>query len=136
MAEFIEWLQGLNYGTIYAILGAFVATYGGSILGLVIGLLKQRIKNFNFQKALEKAQIQTNQQQTEQIEALRTDILTMFTDVQKSIIANNNLANEERLKVIETIKDDANKSLEELKTLANDESLKEPTTDEVLKGLN
>ena len=136
MTEFIEWLQGLNYGTIYAILGAFVATYGGSILGLVIGLLKQRIKNFNFQKALEKAQIQTNQQQTEQIEALRTDILTMFTDVQKSIIANNNLANEERLKVIETIKDDANKSLEELKTLANDESLKEPTTDEVLKGLN
>ena len=136
MAEFIEWLQGLNYGTIYAILGAFVATYGGSILGLVIGLLKQRIKTFNFQKALEKAQIQTNQQQTEQIEALRTDIVGMFTDFQKNIIANNNLANEERLKVIETIKEDANKSLEELKTLANDESLKEPTTDEVLKGLN
>lgn len=136
MTEFIEWLQGLNYGTIYAILGAFVATYGGSILGLVIGLLKQRIKNFNFQKALEKAQIQTNQQQTEQIEALRTDIVGMFTDFQKNIIANNNLANEERLKVIETIKEDANKSLEELKTLANDESLKEPTTDEVLKGLN
>lgn len=136
MTEFIEWLQGLNYGTIYAILGAFVATYGGSILGLVIGLLKQRIKTFNFQKALEKAQIQTNQQQAEQIEALRTDIVGMFTDFQKNIIANNNLANEERLKVIETIKEDANKSLEELKTLANDESLKEPTTDEVLKGLN
>ena len=136
MTEFIEWLQGLNYGTIYAILGAFVATYGGSILGLVIGLLKQRIKTFNFQKALEKAQIQTNQQQTEQIEALRTDIVGMFTDFQKNIIANNNLANEERLKVIETIKEDANKSLEDLKTLATDESLKEPTTDEVLKGLN
>lgn len=136
MAEFIEWLQGLNYGTIYAILGGFLATYGGSILGLVIGLLKQRIKNFNFQQALEKAQIQSEQQQTAQIEALRTDIITMFTDVQKSIIANNNLANEERLKVIETIKEDANKSLEELKTLATDESLKEPTTDEVLKGLN
>ena len=136
MTEFIEWLQGLNYGTIYAILGAFVATYGGSILGLVIGLLKQRIKTFNFQKALEKAQIQTNQQQTEQIEALRTDIVGMFTDFQKNIIANNKLANEERLKVIETIKDDANKSLEELKTLATDEALKEPTTDEVLKGLN
>lgn len=136
MTEFIEWLQGLNYGTIYAILGAFVATYGGSILGLVIGLLKQRIKNFNFQQALEKAQIQSNQQQTEQIEALRNDIVTMFTDVQKAIITNNNLANEERLKVIETIKEDANKSLEELKSLTEDESLKEPTTDEVLKGLN
>lgn len=136
MTEFIEWLQGLNYGTIYAILGGFFATYGGSIVALVIGLLKEKTKTFNFQKALEKAQIQTNQQQTEQIEALRTDILTMFTDVQKSIIANNNLANEERLKVIETIKEDANKSLEELKTLATDESLKEPTTDEVLKGLN
>lgn len=136
MTEFIEWLQGLNYGTIYAILGAFATTYGGSILVLVIGLLKQRIKTFNFQQALEKAQIQSEQRQTERIEALRTDIITRLTDVQKNIIANNNVANEERLKVIETIKEDANKSLEELKTLATDESLKEPTTDEVLKGLN
>lgn len=136
MAEFIEWLQGLNYGTIYAILGGFFATYGGSILLLVIGLLKQRIKNFNFQQALEKAQIKSEQQTTEQIKTLRNDIVTMFTDVQKIIITNNNLANEERLKVIETIKEDANKSLEELKTLTEDEALKEPTTDEVLKGLN
>lgn len=136
MTEFIEWLQGLNYGTIYAILGAFATTYGGSILVLVIGLLKQRIKNFNFQQALEKAEMKINQQQTEKIETLRTDMVTMFTDLQKNIIANNNVANEERLKVIETIQEDANKSLEELKTLANDESLKEPTTDEVLKGLN
>lgn len=136
MTEFIEWLQGLNYGTIYAILGGFVATYGGSILGLVIGLLKEKTKTFNFQKALEKAQIQSEQRQTERIEALRTDIITRLTDVQKNIIANNNVANEERLKVIETIQEDANKSLEELKTLATDEALKEPTTDEVLKGLN
>lgn len=136
MTEFIEWLQGLNYGTIYAILGGFFATYGGSILLLVIGLLKQRIKNFNFQQALEKAQIKSEQQTTEQIKTLRNDIVTMFTDVQKIIITNNNLANEERLKVIETIKEDANKSLEELKTLTEDEALKEPTTDEVLKGLN
>ena len=136
MTEFIEWLQGLNYGMVYAILGAFATTYGGSILALVIGLLKQRIKTFNFQQALEKAQIQSEQRQTEQIEALRNDMVTMFTDVQKVIITNNNLANEERLKVIETIKEDANKSLEELKSLTEDESLKEPTTDEVLKGLN
>ena len=125
MTEFIEWLQGLNYGTIYAILGAFATTYGGSILVLVVGLLKQRIKNFNFQQALEKAQIKIEQQQTEKIETLRTDMVTMFTDLQKNIIANNNVANEERLKVIETIQEDANKSLEELKLLTTDEALKE-----------
>ena len=136
MAEFIEWLQGIDYTAIYIALGTFVTTWGGSIVALVIGLLKQKTKTFNYQKALEKVQIELNQEQTEKIESLRKDIVAMFTDVQKNIITNNNLANEERLKVIETIKEDANKSLEELKSLTEDEALKEPTTDEVLKGLN
>lgn len=136
MAEFIEWLQGIDYTAIYVSLGAFVTTWGGSIIALVIGLLKQRTKTFNYQKALEKVQIQLNQEQTEKIEALRNDIVVMFTDVQKNIISNNNVANEERMKAIETIKEEATKSLEELKTLTEDESLKESTSDEVLKGLN
>ena len=136
MAEFIEWLKGIDYTAIYIALGTFVTTWGGSIIALVIGLLKQKTKTFNYQKALEKVQIELNQDQTEKIESLKKDIVAMLTDVQKNIITNNELANEERLKVIETIKDDANKSLEELKTLTNDEALKEPTTDEVLKGLN
>ena len=136
MAEFIEWLKGIDYTAIYIALGTFVTTWGGSIIALVIGLLKQKTKTFNYQKALEKVQIELNQDQTEKIESLKKDIVAMLTDVQKNIITNNELANEERLKVIETIKDDANKSLEELKTLTEDEALKEPTTDEVLKGLN
>lgn len=127
MAEFIEWLQGIDYTAIYIALGTFVTTWGGSIIALVIGLLKQKTKTFNYQKALEKVQIELNQDQTEKIESLKKDIVAMLTDVQKNIITNNELANEERLKVIETISADANKSLEELKSL---------TTDEVLKGLN
>ena len=127
MTEFIEWLQGIDYTAIYIALGTFVTTWGGSIIALVIGLLKQKTKTFNYQKALEKVQIELNQDQTEKIESLRKDIVAMLTDVQKNIITNNELANEERLKVIETIQEEANKSLEELKSL---------TTDEVLKGLN
>lgn len=127
MTEFIEWLQGIDYTAIYIALGTFVTTWGGSIIALVIGLLKQKTKTFNYQKALEKVQIELNQDQTEKIESLKKDIVAMLTDVQKNIITNNELANEERLKVIETISADANKSLEELKSL---------TTDEVLKGLN
>ena len=127
MAEFIEWLKGLDYTALYAMLGTFVTTWGGSIIALVVGLLKQRTKTFNYQKALEKVQIELNQQQTEKIESLKSDIVAMLTDVQKNIIVNNNQANEERMKVITTIVDDTNKSMEELKQL---------TTDEALKGLN
>lgn len=127
MTEFIEWLKGLDYTALYAMLGTFVTTWGGSIIALVVGLLKQRTKTFNYQKALEKVQIQLNQQQTEKIETLKSDIVAMLTDVQKNIIVNNNQANEERMKVITTIVDDTNKSMEELKQL---------TTDEALKGLN
>ena len=129
MTEFIEWLQGIDYTAIYIALGTFVTTWGGSINALVFGLLKQKTKTFNYQKALEKVQIELNQDQTEKIESLRKDIVAMLTDVQKNIITNNELANEERLKIIETIKEDAYKSLEELKSLTEDESLKEPTTD-------
>ena len=90
MAEFIEWLQGIDYTAIQIALGTFVTTWGGSIIALVIGLLKQKTKTFNYQKALEKVQIELNQDQTEKIESLRKDIVAMFTDVQKNIIANNN----------------------------------------------
>lgn len=124
MAEFIEWLQGLDYTALYITLGTFVTTWGGSIIALVIGLLKQRTKNFNYQQALEKLQIQLNQQQTEKIEQLRSDILVMLTDVQKNIIINNDKANEERMEVITTIVKEAEESLEELKELSSDEALK------------
>ena len=58
MTEFIEWLQGIDYTAIYIALGTFVTTWGGSIIALVIGLLKQKTKTFNYQKALEKVQIE------------------------------------------------------------------------------
>ena len=124
MNELIEWLKGIDYTTIYVMLGGFVATYGGSIVVLDIGLLKQRIKNFNFQQALEEANAKTEQKQIEKFEALRNDIVDMFSEVQKNIIANNNLANEERMAVINTIVEEANQSVEELKQLTSDESLK------------
>ena len=124
MAEFIEWLQGLDYTALYITLGTFVTTWGGSIIALVIGLLKQRTKNFNYQQALEKLQIQLNQQQTEKIEQLRSDIIVMLTNVQKNIIVNNDKANEERMEVITTIVKEAEESLEELKELSSDEALK------------
>ena len=73
---------------------------------------------------MEKLQIQLNQQQTEKIEQLRSDILVMLTDVQKNIIINNDKANEERMEVITTIVKEAEESLEELKELSSDEALK------------
>ena len=127
MTEFIEWLKGLDYTAIYAMLGTFVTAWGGSIVALVVGLLKQRTKNFNYQQALEKLQIKLSQEQTNKIEALRNDIVNMLSDVQKNIISNNELANAERMAVINTIVDEANQSVEELKQL---------TADDTLKGLN
>jgi hypothetical protein len=124
MNELIEWLKGLDYTALYTMLGTFVTAWGGSIVALVVGLLKQRTKNFNYQQALEKLQLKLSQEQTDKIEALRNDIVDMFSEVQKNIIANNNLANEERMAVINTIVEEANQSVEELKQLTSDESLK------------
>lgn len=125
MNEFIEWIKGLDYTTIYITLGAFVTTWGGSIVALVIGLLKQRTKNINYQQALDKLQIKLSQEQTDKIEALRGDIVNMFTEVQKNIIANNNQANDERMAVINQIVEEANESIKELQELSSNETLKE-----------
>lgn len=125
MEQFIEWLKGLDYTAIYTMLGTFVTAWGGSIVALVVGLLKQRTKNFNYQQALEKLQITLSQEQTAKIESLRADIVASLSEVQKNIIVNNNQANEERMKVINTIVEEANTSVEELKQLTAYETLKE-----------
>ena len=124
MNEFIEWLKGLDYTAIYAMLGTFATAWGGSIVALVIGLLKQRTKNFNYQQALEKLQIQLSQEQTDKIEQLRADIVASLGEVQKNIIVNNENANAERMAVINTIVEEANASVEELRQLTADDSLK------------
>lgn len=127
MTEFIEWLKGLDYTAIYVALGTFVTAWGGSIVALVIGLLKQRTKNFNYQQSLDKLNVKINQEQTDKIEALRNDIVNSLSEIQKNIIANNNQANEERMAVINQVVEEANASVAELKQL---------TSDEALKGLN
>lgn len=124
MNEFIEWLKGLDYTAIYTMLGTFTTAWGGSIIALVIGLLKQRTKNFNYQQALETLQIKLSQEQTDKIEALRVDIVNSLGEIQKNIITNNNTANAERMAVINTIVEEANASLDELKQLSSDEALK------------
>ena len=127
MEEFINWLKGLDYTVIYAMLGTFATAWGGSIVALVIGLLKQRTKNFNYQQAVEKLKIQLTQEQTEKIEALRNDIVSNLSEIQKNIIKQNTQAQDERMAIINQIVEEANQSAEELKQL---------TADETLKGLN
>lgn len=124
MTELFEWLKGLDYTAIYSMLGVFVTTWGGTVVALVIGLLKQRTRNFNYKQALDKLQITLNQQQTEKIEQLRGDIVTLLTNIQKDIIVNNDKANEKRMEVINTVAKEAEESLKELKELSADEALK------------
>lgn len=124
MTEVIEWLKGLDYTALYTMLAAFVTTWGGSIIALVIGLLKQRTKNFNYQQLLEKTQIKLSQEQTDKIDQLKGDIVIMLTNIQKDIIVNNDKANEKRMEVINTVAKEAEESLKELKELSADEALK------------
>lgn len=124
MTEVIEWLKGLDYTALYTMLAAFVTTWGGSIIALVIGLLKQRTKNFNYQQTLDKLQIKLSQEQTDKIAQLKGDIVIMLTNIQKDIIVNNDKANEKRMEVINTVAKEAEESLKELKELSADEALK------------
>lgn len=124
MTEFIEWLKGIDYTAFYAILATFVTTWGGSIIALVVGLLKQRTKNFNYQQLLENTKVQLNQQQIDTIDKLKGDIVSLLSNIENEIIANNNQANEKRIEIINNIVKEADESLEELQELSSDEVLK------------
>ena len=125
MEQFIEWLKGLDYTALYALIGTAVATWGGSIIALVVGLLKLKVKNFNYQSALEKVQLKLSQEQTAQIEALKESITNQLTDVQKNIITNNNLQAEKRLEVINSIKEETEVAFNDLKAINADDMFEE-----------
>ncbi len=123
MTALLEWLKTWDFSAVLSTIIIFATTYGGSILALVIGLIKTRVKNFQFQEALEKMQIQLSEEQTQKIEEMRKAIVDELTIISANIINNENANALERKKLIQGIIDDANEAnaeIQELPVTAND----------------
>ncbi len=117
MSSLLEWLKTWDWNAVLATIIAFISVYGGSIIMLVIGLIKTRLRNINFQESLEKSKIQLSKEQRDQIAAFQQKVLSRLEALEKNIIQNNDAANQERIKILKDALDDANEVTAEVEEI-------------------
>ncbi|MCM1130081.1 MAG: hypothetical protein NC310_00260 [Roseburia sp.] len=117
MDSLLEWLKTWDWNALLATIVTFASLYGGSIVVLIIGLIKTRLRNLNFQETLEKTKIQISQEQRDQIEVFQRNMLSRLEALEASIIQNNSAANQERIKILKDALEDADKVTAEIEEI-------------------
>ena len=117
MEAFMEWLQGVDYQTLFATIIAYLTANLGGFAALIIGLLKQRTKNFNYQQLLDKAKIELSNENNKRIEDLQVMLYDKLNEVQSNIITSNKEQSQKRIEVMNQIVQEANSVVDEVNTL-------------------
>lgn len=125
MEQFIEWLQGVDYQALFATIIAYLTANLGAFFALVIGLLKQRTKNFNYKEALDKLQIKLSDENNKKIEDLQLMLYDKLNDIQSNIITSNKEQSQKRIEVMNQIVKEANEVIEEVNQLNSDSIFEE-----------
>ena len=117
MEAFMEWLQGVDYQALFATIIAYLTANIGGFAALIIGLLKQRTKNFNYQQLLDKAKIELSNENNKRIEDLQVMLYDKLNEVQSNIITSNKEQSQKRIEVMNQIVQEANSVVDEVNTL-------------------
>ena len=117
MEAFMEWLQGVDYQTLFATIIAYLTANLGGFAALIIGLLKQKTKNFNYQQLLDKAKIELSNENNKRIEDLQVMLYDKLNEVQSNIITSNTEQSQKRIEVMNKIVQEANSVVEEVNEL-------------------
>ena len=136
MEAFMEWLQGIDYQTLFATIIAYVTANVGGFIALVIGLLKQRTKNFNYQQLLENAKIELSNENNKRIEDLQLMLYDKLNEVQSNIITNNKEQSQKRIEFMNQIVQDANNVINEVNQLARSVQTNPISLDELEQKLD
>lgn len=119
MKEVFEWISKLDLSVIYTAIIGFATTWGGSILALTIAFIKQRTKNFNYQKALETLKIELSEEQTAKIEEIKNTLIVELDKVSKGLIAKEDANAQARMEAINQITKDVEEANKELNAAFN-----------------
>ena len=117
MEAFMEWLQGVDYQTLFATIIAYLTANLGGFAALIIGLLKQKTKNFNYQQLLDKAKIELSNENNKRIEDLQVMLYDKLNEVQSNIITSNKEQSQKRIEVMNQIVQEANSVVDEVNVL-------------------
>lgn len=119
MKEVFEWISKLDLSVIYTAIIGFATTWGGSVLALTIAFIKQRTKNFNYQKALETLKIELSEEQASKIDEMKNTLITELDKISKGLIAREDENAQARMEAINQITKDVEEANKELNAAFN-----------------
>lgn len=121
--QLVQWLSNLDYGKFFAIVIAFLSTYGAFLGALVIGIVKTRISKIKLDEALAQLEIKLTEKQIAQAEKDKQEFISILGDVQKTLITQNTQAQEKRMEILNSLEEDSKEAIQEIKKLSVDEVL-------------
>lgn len=128
MEGFLEWLKTLDWSNICAAIWTFVCVYGISLFGLVIGLIRSKIKNSNFLEKLNILELKLNSQYNQKLDELKEIFISNLDQMKENIIETNTKLNKEKIEAVHEAVEDAKKIVSNLNPINDfdiDTALKE-----------
>ena len=117
MNEVSNWIASVDWAVVWGTIIAFLATNIGALFIFLLGWLKQRTKNFNYQKALETLKIDITTEQNEKLAQYQQELIAAIDGLQKDIIKNNDNHAQERLEALENLAKEAQQTATEAKEI-------------------
>lgn len=117
MNEISNWIAEVDWEVVWGTIIAFLATNIGALFIFLLGWLKQRTKNFNYQKALETLKIDITTEQNEKLAQYKQELIAAIDGLQKDIIKNNDNHAQERLEALENLAKEAQQTATEAKEI-------------------
>lgn len=117
MKEFANWLTTLDWSVVATTLIGLATVWGGSFIGLVVGIIKTRATKINFEKALKELGIELKEEQLNQIIKMREDIINSLDDIQKTLLLKQDENAQARLEAIKQLSLDAEDALKEVEEM-------------------
>ena len=117
MKEFANWLTTLDWSVIATTLIGLATAWGGSFVGLVIGIIKTRASKINFEKAIKELGIELKEEQLNEINKMRDNIINSLDDIQKTLLLKQDENAQARLEAIKQLSIDAEDALKEVEEM-------------------
>lgn len=117
MNEISNWIASVDWEVVWGTIIGFLVANAGALFVFGLGWLKQKAKNFDYQKALEKLKIDITTEQNEKLNHYQQELINAINGLQKDIIKNNDEHAKQRLEAINDLVVVANETAEEAKKI-------------------
>lgn len=114
MDDFFNWLKTLDWSNVCAAIWTFVSVYGVSLITIVIGNIKLKAKNANFNEKLSKLEAELIVEYNKKLEEFKSLFHEEFDDLKENILNDNIKNNQEKIEAVNNAIEEAKQSVSDL----------------------